>query len=526
MLKDILNKKLIVLLMGAGLTLTSCFDDDSKDGQPVSDITIADFEESTYTKVSYMGQKLEINPSIETEYPESDLEYLWTIVPVQDSYSTSVFEQPVEISTEKNLSYEVSIAPKDYTVCLKVSSKSNGYAVTKTATLTATTLFSQGFYILKETADGNSELDMLLSDGSHSENLLSQTREDGAMEGKPMNLTVAYSHNYINTETNKTSGANIICVVTDKRNISAFRSTDLKEVFNQDNMFYYTFADDEIPYGIQNDMNSTHYFSNKGAASVYSNASSSRFSGKYGTSPTETGGSTYIALGKVGSYIKTNQSVFYWDQDGHSIYNVDFNGDIKLATKTDGTLLPLDDYDCVMAGYNTNSGSTLFVFQNKDTKDRVVYELNGNATLKATYPIDASKHIAKSDIVRLNSQQAYYMYSVDDNKLYGYDWTTGNEIEMPLQGIGSGETINYVSNQFINPGAFGSMRDKFDQLVIGTTSGNNDYHLYFYNMVGGQPDGDPVLTTSGTGRVNNIRYITPNYVAYSTGMMGNWVTSD
>ncbi len=518
MIKDILNKKLIVLLLGAGLTLTSCFEDDSKEGQPISDITIADFDQSTYTIVSYTGQKLEIDPSIETGYPESDLEYLWTIVPVQSSSSLTEYEQPTEISTEKNLSYEVKLAADTYTICLKVSAKSNGYAVTKTAKLIATTQFSQGFYILKETTDGNSDLDLLLKDGTFSENLLAQSQEEGAMKGAPVNLTIAYSHNYINTETNKISGANLICVATDQRKISAFRSTDLKEIYNQDNMFYGTFGDDEIPYGIQTGMFDTHYFSNKGVCSVIMNAFNGKYySGKYGTSPVETGGSTYI--------VYNDMNTCYWDQDGHNFYQVDYNGGITLITESDGTELKLSNYDCVGAGSNTYAGA-LFILQDKTTKERVVYELDAySATFTAKYAVDSSKHIAKSDIVRVNAQQGYYIYSVDDNKLYGYDWTSGDEKEMALQGIGNGETINYVSNQYIAPGKFGSMSDEFDYLVIGTKSGSNEYHLYFYNMVGGQPDGQPILKASGTGRVNNVRFITPKFTSMDA-MYGNWVTVD
>lgn len=496
--------------------MTSCFEDDSKEGQPISDITIADFEESTYSKVSFKGQTLVINPTIDTEYAESDLEYEWTIVPIQDHYATKEFEQPVVISTEKNLNYEVSLAPKSYTVCLKVSSKSNGYTVTKTATLIANSEFSQGFYILKENAEGNSELDLLLKDGSLSENLLSGTRSEGALKGAPRNLTIAYGHNYIDEETSEISGANMVCVTTEERNISLFRTTDLKEVYNQDNMFYNGFGADEEPYGVQTVMYSMCYFSNKGVASAYPSYVSSYYTGKYGISPEETGGSVYMA--------STPYVTFYWDAQGHKFYGCDYNGGLSLVTESDGTLLQLDNYECVGAGRNVNTGA-LFVLQDKTTKDRIVYEVNEGGTFEAKYPIESTKHIAKSDIVRVNALQGFYMYSVDNNKLYGYDWTSGDEKEMELQGIGSGETINYVSNQFIVPGMFGEITDDFDYLVIGTKSGNNEYHLYFYEMVGGQPDGKPVLQTSGTGRVNNIRFVTPNF-SMMDACYSKWVVID
>ncbi len=220
---------------------------------------------------------------------------------------------------------------------------------------------------------------------------------------------------------------------------------------------------------------------------------------------------------------KNSYNIDYWDADNHKIYACDFNGGISLIKEQDGTELDLSNYDCIAAGNKFNTGA-LFVLQDKETKERVVYEIHRGGYFSNKYAIDASKHIANSDIVRVNARQAYYLYSVDDNKLYGYDWTSGNEIEMPLQGIGSGETINYVSNQHIGPGYFGSMNDDFDYLAIGTQSGNT-YHLYFYEMVGGQPAGDPVLTASGTGRINNVRFVT-TAITQNDSMYGHWVLGD
>ena len=496
MIKKIFNIKLLVLLLGVGLTLTSCFKDDSTEGMPVSDITIADFETS-YTKVSYVGEMLTINPEIETGYPESDLEYRWTIVPIQDS-NLSSYTQPSEISTEKNLNYEVNIAPDNYTVRLQVSSKSNSYSVSQTTTLVVTTEFSRGFYILKENSEGNSELDLLTTEGVLSENLLSHTRDGGALKGAPLMLSAIYGQNYIEEGTTSTDKANMICVTTKDKEIASFRSTDMKEIYNKNNMTFSPFEADETPYCLQTGMYMSHLFTSKGVASTYNYKG---YSGKLGLSPTDTDCSVYMA--------RTGNNICYWDQTGHNIYMCNYNGEISLVTETDGTKLQLADYNCVGAGGNKNSGNTLFILENTD-KARVVYELTRNGILNATYAIDASKHIAKSRFVRVNALQGSYMYGVDENKLYGYDWTSGNEVEMNLQGIGSGETITYVSNQYLNPSPDSSDSEKLDYLAVGTQSGNQ-YHIYFYKMVGGIPDGESVLKASGTGTLHSVRFITPKF---------------
>nr|WP_297017641.1 hypothetical protein [Prevotella sp.] len=83
-----------------------------------------------------------------------------------------------------------------------------------------------------------------------------------------------------------------------------------------------------------------------------------------------------------------------------------------------------------------------------------------------------------------------------------------NEIEIKPEGIGSGENIVFVANQFWN--ASGSSDDKFNYLIVGTQSGDN-YKLYFYNINGGAPDGKPLMTKEGKGKVKCIRFLNTKY---------------
>ena len=82
------------------------------------------------------------------------------------------------------------------------------------------------------------------------------------------------------------------------------------------------------------------------------------------------------------------------------------------------------------------------------------------------------------------------------------------EIEIKPEGIGSGENIVFVANQFWN--ASGSSDDKFNYLIVGTQSGDN-YKLYFYNINGGAPDGKPLMTKEGKGKVKCIRFLNTKY---------------
>lgn len=83
-----------------------------------------------------------------------------------------------------------------------------------------------------------------------------------------------------------------------------------------------------------------------------------------------------------------------------------------------------------------------------------------------------------------------------------------NEIELKPEGIGSGENIVFVANQFWN--VSGSSDDKFNYLIVGTQSGDN-YKLYFYNINGGAPDGKPLMKKEGKGKVKCIRFLNTKY---------------
>lgn len=486
--------RFIACILGMCL-LSACFEDESVVGTEVPDITIGDFEESSYTRVAYVGQTLDLNPVVTSGYAEDDLSYLWTIVPDQSQDNvTETYEQPVEIATSKQLSYPVNIDPNEYVVRLQVTSKSNAYSVSKTVKLTVTTRFSQGFYILKEDAAGNSDLDLLLNDGTHSADLLSQIRDEGAMKGAPLSLSMGYDHCYIN-EANEMDAANMICVTTKEGEIGLFRATDLKELYNRSNLLFAEMEEDEKPYMVQFGMWALHYLSNKGVRTNLC-GQMQLSSGKYGFPYISTGGSIYMT--------RAGYNAFYWDEDGHQLYLCDYNGGVYEVTDSEGMPMDLSAYECI--GCGTNRGSTvLFVLQDRTTKERFIYQINSGGIISEMFSVSASARFAASDMLRLNGLQATYFYCVENNVLYGYDWTAQSEKEMPLKGIGSGETITYLSNQFM------TQPESFDYLVVGTTKGGNDYTLYFYKMVGGIPDGEPVMKASGTGRVNNVRYISPSF---------------
>ena len=48
--------------------------------------------------------------------------------------------------------------------------------------------------------------------------------------------------------------------------------------------------------------------------------------------------------------------------------------------------------------------------------------------------------------------------------------------------------------------------DDFNYLIVGTRQGDG-YKVYLYRLVGGAPQGDPVATAAGKGRLKSVKYL-------------------
>ena len=195
-------KKLLTAICLGGWLLSACTEDNSTlPHLNVSDIEIAEFQEGGYTIISYSGNKLELVADVTTEYDESELTFTWYIIDQAKEESMiwnsdGIYEQE-KIGEGKVLSYEVNLPPGEYTVVCEVKA-SNGYTVTKGTTLVTSTNFATGHYILKETADGNTDVDVYNeTDEKLIENVLTAALGQ-PMTGAPLKMSMSFSHCFIN----------------------------------------------------------------------------------------------------------------------------------------------------------------------------------------------------------------------------------------------------------------------------------------------------------------------------------------
>ena len=485
MKKKIFSFALMCSLM---LLVSSCFDDDSTAwNNPLTRITI-DGIESAYEKTAYVGDRLQIHPVVETGPSDDKIQYKWILINEKTGTTTAQGDtiQPIEIGTTKDLDYEVNVAPGKYQIRLSVTDTITGNAALAYAMLTVQTNFSKGFYILKETADGNTELDELDFTWNLAENLL--TKIDGQpMPGKPANLCQLYDQNYINTENDEIETTNGLIVSTDK-DFGFYRAADVKRIRDRSNLFYDEGPADEIVKG---------FYSFSGGT------------GQFGMPDVDTNTSPYYY-----SDFAAEGGGAYWNPVTHSITGFDYLLNpyplTDMSMGSEDITQNLTNYDCLHCGYSFISWmeNGYFILRDNSTQSRYIYIIDGSFSgqyLNSRTKLDPNSHMAKAEHYATNGGSASYIYCAEGGKLYACITNTGDfsEVEIKPEGLPSGEYINFVANQFWDDETSGNV---FNYLIIGTQSGNN-YKLYVYETNGGAPVGSPVKVIQGSGKVRKVRYL-------------------
>lgn len=501
-----MKKNILYLLFGVGL-LSACLSDDSTEADLANfkDITVNGIE-SKYTVTSFTGEHLKISPTLDTDLPADKITHTWSLAKVVGtSYDNQDADTFGIISHDPILDYEIKLSPGKYKLRYEATAP-NGYTVTEGADITATTAFEDAFYIMKETADGNTDLDYYTKDGVLVENVLSEVALGGQpFVGKPRYLSIAYKSNYLDENADSQTG-NIIFVSTESGNFCGVRTTDFSVQLDKSNISFQTLEDDEKPYGAWLNMYSEMLLTSKGTRTTYSGEISPGTSGKYGAVGEATGASIYFVFAPNLMY-----AMVYWDADnGHFVYT-DWNGDSHIITDQTYTPLDFSAYKCVGACCSYYEYMPVFALENKTTGERAFYSVNSTSDVSMLCAIPSGNVSATSNQISFNYDQGSIAYATDGKDIYLTDFTTGDERKATVNGLPSGEKITFVSNVYHSGSGV-----NVDYLAVGTEA-NGKYTVSFYKTLGGTPDGSPVFTIQGTGKVKSIRYLSP----YGSGISGD-----
>lgn len=493
-----MKKQIIGLIVVCVFGLMSCFEDDSILGNPDHNtIEISGLKDTMM--ISLAGEVLNINPEIQTGYPESSLAYAWYLFSGEDDDLENGYREN-KIAETRELNYEINLPSGTYTLVFEVTSTDDGASHLATMQLRTATSYSQGFYILKETADGQTELDVYGRRGLF-ENLL--TEKLGApLSGKPTNLSVVYGQCYIDEETLEMAGCNMIHVFTETE-YRGFRSEDMQEFFDKENITFDGFSSGEKLYTMANGMNMIYFLTSEGIRAV-SNSGFILSSGRYGLMVTGgVGGSKYIL--PVGGGMMFGY--YYWNDVTHSLYMTDYNATSVMPVSYNAGNIDESNLTCIAAGVNMVgfTETDCFVCENTITGERYLYLIDGSTGILTIKELDSNLHIAQGELISVNGCSATYLYVLHENKVYAYNWNEDTESEVSLPGFSSNEKIVYLSNQYLQAG-LGDPSADFNNLIIATEQSGN-YKLYFFDgLVGGLPV-EEATVIEGTGHVKSVRFV-------------------
>ena len=491
-------KNRILYILGVVMALVffqSCYEDEGNyDYTELSAIEI-DGMESMYNKRRLMDS-LNISVTVNTEFDADDLKYTWFIFNSGDvNYIDAV--KVDTISREKDLKYLVAEEPGNYVLTLQVQNVENQYAVYKSTTLSVGSEFSQGVYILKETEDGNTDLDFCSETKEMARDIFA-VMKGGTLRGKPQILSQMMAHPYIEPgTTNRTYG--IALGITTTEDLCLLRTSDLATIHTGETMFYGGF--DTTPIRLAHGSKYGVYFSEEG---IYTMSVGSAGSGMLGVPKFEDASVRWVALDKQNQAYLT--FICFDDKNGRFLSTNVTTGAVSAYKNSDG----ITD-KCLYMGmcYHSSMRNTAYAVFEAADGSRKLYRLkcqvaSSNSPIKEIIDIDSNSKLSKATAFSVCAFNAPLMYFLSEGKVYYYSFQDGSEREIQLSGIGAGETINYVANKWWSSYY---APNKKDHLVVGTTTGNNDYKLYFYQLNGGTPDGEPVYVVSGTGKVADVQYM-------------------
>lgn len=542
-------KKIVYLILSviSLIGVASCSDDNGDfNYKDIGDIKIEGIEDSyrVLTSVkgiseSIEGDILEISPKIESRYKDSELEYYWYLIdPMKEGvYGESEKYEGELISRDKNLSYKVDIPLKDYIIVFKVVSKTDGYANNKMIDLTVASKFSTGYYILKENSEGNTSLDLFSWNEKLGNEVFSRDVLDFqgvAINGAPRSLGVIYGQAY--RAGDEQFSTNTLCITSESNDMKFIDLKDMSIIKDLSNAFYYAIDEDFEPYITIRGYADIVNFSNKGisrstAETKYNNGLN------YGklSVPEGNGASKYVIYNNYSNY------TYFWSNATRSICSIDWNGSdrnvdsdtipaskinelpdnmkVALGTKYGYRVENLEDMTCIAIGTNYigEESSVNFILEN-NKKERYLYILSaidGNLIVTNVVSLDMNLNLAQSDIICTNGTKATVVYCVNNNKLYShnldYSGATNSkrEKELLLEGLPTDETITYLTNQYW-VGEEDDDIDNIDYLIVVTQKGNN-YTIYFYETLGGEPKGTPKKTVSGEGKFKSVHYVASGF---------------
>jgi hypothetical protein len=529
--KTILMKKIIYSIPVLLLILTGCYKDKSSTiYEPISAISVTGGINARYTLSIRVGAPLPvltISPTVVSSDPVDDVanfKYLWTISRAWHGPASSVDT----FAQTKNIDQVITLNPGTYYLLLRVTNPANGYSVYgRFVILDVVEEVGRGFFFLKETADGNTEMDFHIRTAwdetgtwSPVENIL-QNQFGAPLKGLPVSLGLSagasgnlFDFFYVDRNTAAHKGDHII-VPTSSDDMKIINIRTMELIYSFDELFFAegTHADHK-PLGIFSPYSYGGTFILPTDKAVFYGTNTERAMGKFG--PPSGVISQQGRLGKVFTVtapymINYFSGVFCtFDEVNNRLVFINEFGAVSYGTQriTDRPLYLGPGADAFLA-----LSPPWGVWRDgEDPTKRYTYLLNTDGR-RFTQRIEINPETAPN----FNRAQTYgavkvpsatqMIFGAVDDKLYSLNAaaaSTALETPVDLEGLGQGEEITMVTYRphILNP----TSDERVAYLIVATYK-NGNYNVFMYNVSEtGEPFGAPVSIMTGQGKVFDMQF--------------------
>lgn len=516
--KQPLMKKINIYIFIVGfLSMLSCSKDKSNYNYSETEHIEINGIESKYTVIS-LKDTLKIMPTA-TSNKEGELEYRWGL------YETSVQgrTEPLDtISRGQNLSYFITEDAKDWVFVCIVKNKKTGYSQYKTSTVTVSTQFTRGWYILKD--DGsNTDLDLYLTpkdqqiDGKI-ENVYSAAN-NSKVEGKAnfISFSSSYKSNILNPSVYSSTRA--LFLVTDK-DVQTVNVNNLKKIRDRQNLFL---GGPQTISGTTGGFmgSSANYVINNGQ--LYNIYAMSVNTGQFGNKAMIDGNNSNYELSKFMISSATNDPILFDNLGGNfttlgngygssmTIFTNDAANDVATTKNNQtalflgmksNTYLPAPDYYYKTLGYAILQDKTDPTLKSLCSLEKKQYLLS----IKKQAITPESK-LFNSSLHTLLYEDENLMYFVNNNQVYSRNLSNG--FEQLQYNAPAGEEISFIKHIKYSESGYA-----FNYVVIGTKAGTK-YKIRMFKKNSGNLDSTPTQTLEGNGIARALIYIAPPVYDYT-----------
>ena len=445
-----------------------------------------------------------------TDLGKGEYSAVW-FMELKETSGTEVETYADTISRELVLDVPFKYTVGTYTLHLKVTDRQTGVSKYAQTTISAVTRFYEGYYILKETPSGDTEMDFHTVDGEVVEDLLT-TMTGAPLEGAPKTLSYLNDYSYLDEKTGQNVVGSLIIPLSEKE-LRTLSLLDMSQIRTHSQWFF----EEQNAYPVEK----IHHFNNlcfcygmfteNGLFTNYQCAFWEMYStGKLSTTPNimSDGTMEYASSADVCYF----EGAAYCHDPLNDRFNyVDMNGTcVPVQLSSGGDELVFlggirDEKNNLVAVYERQDGSRYWKYLEAD-ENKFILVHQGDFGSGAVF--EAASGYA---VCRMGGT---YLYALSGQDIYALNPANGYNVKLQFAGKPGGE-ISYFDTMFmVTEDGSGD----YNHFVMAVQEGDN-YSIAFYDMIGGEPISGqgPVRVLKGKGRVKTLQHTSPQKQSNGVG---------